>query len=150
MLDLSEVPVVDSNVAIYSFVSRDKSRYIKLIDEFSNSVVYIPESKFNKCFKIFKNILENEEMYADNIAHARNHEWFVPRSIDDSFSGSDYFMVDRVPIYVEMFKHVNKYKVYLDRDSLMSQSIYVLKAVNKKIKRCKKINKIEGLLYLNL
>ena len=150
MLELSKVPVVDSNVTIHSFISMKKSRCIELREVFSCFVIYIPESKFNKCFKIFKNILENEEMYADNIAHVRGHKWFKPKDIDDLFSGSDYFMADRVPIYVEMFKHISRYNVCLERDSLMSQNIYVLRAVNKKIKRCKKINKIEGLPYLNL
>ena len=56
MLDLSKVPVVDSNVAMYSFIAINKSRYIKLIDELSRSEVYFPASKFNKCFKVFKNI----------------------------------------------------------------------------------------------
>ena len=150
MLDLSKVPVVDSNVAIYSFLAIDKSRYIKLIDELSHSEIYFPESKFNKCFKVFKNILENEEMYADSISDARGRKWFRPREIDDSFTGSDYFILDRVPIYVEMFKHVNKYKVCLDRDSLLSQNICVLNAVNKKIKKRKRLNKVDGLPYLSL
>ena len=150
MLDLSKVPIVDSDVTMYSFISINKSRYIKLTDALSCSGVYFPETKFNKCFKIFKNLLENEEMYADNIYYTRGHEWIRPREINDSFTGNDYFMLDRIPIYVEMFKHVNEYKVCLDRDSLMSQNLCVLNAVNKKIKKCKRLNKIEGLPYLNL
>ena len=150
MLDLSKVPVIDSNVTMYSFIAIDKTRYIKLRDELSCSDVYFPESKFNKCFKIFKNILEDKEKYANYIASSRGNKWFRPREIDDSFTGGDYFILDRVPIYIEMFKHVNKYKVCLDRDSLMSQNICVLNAVNNKIKKCKRLNKIDGLPYLNL
>lgn len=150
MLDLSKVPVVDSNVTMYSFIAIDKIMYIKLRDDLVCSDIYFPESKFNKCFKIFKNILENEEIYADVIHYARGVKWFRPRAIDDSFTGGDYVVLDRVPIYVEMFKRVNKHKVCLDRDSLMSQNIYVLNAINKKIKKRKRLNKIEGLPYLNL
>lgn len=150
MLDLSKVPVVDSGVTMYSFNAIDKTRYIKLKDDVFRSEVYFPESKFNKCFEIFKNILEDKEKYADYITDSRGRKWFRPREIDDSFTGSDYFVLDRVPIYIEMFKHINKYKVCLDRDSLMSQNICVLNAVNNKIKKRKRLNKIDGLPYLNL
>lgn len=150
MLDLSKVPVIDSDVKIRSYQSLDGIRCINLEDEFTHSVIYFPESKFNKCFKAFKDVLENEGKYRKYFAYARGHQWFRPIEIEPSFSGSDYFIVDRVPIYVEMFKHISKCKVCLDRNSLLSQNLYILEAVNKKIKRCKKLNKIEGLLYLNL
>ena len=150
MLNLSNVPVVDNDVTISSYVSISGGRCIKLEDEFSNSRLYFPESKFNKYFKIFKEVLENGDRYRRCFASARGHEWFIPRDIDFSLGGSDYFMVDRVPIYIEMFKHISKYKVCLDRDSLLSQNICVLEAVNKKIKNRKKLSKTEGLPYLNL
>ena len=150
MLDLSKVPVIDNNVTIRSYMSIDHTRCIKLEDEFSNSVLYFPESKFNKYFKVFKDIVENEEPYSNRFASARGHNWFRPRDIDCSLSSGDYFMVDRVPIYVEMFKHISKYRVSLDRDSLLSQNLHVLEAVNKKIKNRKKLSKIEGLPYLSL
>lgn len=145
MLDLSKVPVVDSNVKPIN-----SERCIKLEDNFSCSELDIPESKFNKYFKMFKEVLDNEDRYRGYFASTRGHKWFRPRAIDSSLDGSDYFMVDRVPIYVEMFKHISKYKVYLDRDSLLSQDISVLETLNKKIKTRKTLNKIEGLLYLNL
>jgi hypothetical protein len=97
-----------------------------------------------------KNILENEDEYGEYFASARGHKWFRPRDIDCSLSGGDYFMVDRVPIYVEMFKHISKYKVCLDRESLLSQNVYVLETINNKIKRRKKLSKTKGLPYLNL
>lgn len=150
MLDISKVPVVDSNVTINSYVSIDGERCIKLEDDFSSSTLYLLESKFNKCFKIFKNILENEDEYRGYFAHARGYKWFKLRDIDCSLSGGDYFMVDRVPIYVEMFKHISRYKVCLERDSLLSQNLYVLETVNKKIKSRKKLSKAEGVPYLNL
>lgn len=150
MLDLSKVPVVDNDVTIRSYMSIDNTRCIKLEDEFSNSILYFPESKFNKYFKMFKNVLENGDGYSGYYASARGHKWFRPRDIDSSLGGSDYFMVDRVPIYVEMFKHISKYKVCLERNSLLSQNLYVLETVNKKIKSRKKLSKAEGLPYINL
>ena len=150
MLDISKVPVVDSNVTIYSYMSIDDTRCIKLHDEFSNSTLYFPESKFKKYFKMFKDILEREDAYRRIFASARGHEWFRPVDIDKELNCFDYFMVDRVPIYVEMFKHVGRYKVYLDRDSLLSQNLRVLETVNKKIKNRKKLNKTEDSVYLNL
>lgn len=150
MLDLSKVPVIDHDVTMCSYMSLGSERYIKLTDELSSSVLYIPESKFNKCFKVFKNILKNEGMYSGYILEGRGYRWFKPSHIEPSLGGGDYFRTDRIPIYIEMFKHVSKYKVYLDRDSLLSQNLYVLKIVNKKIKTRKKLNKIEGLPYLNL
>lgn len=150
MLDLSNVPVIDDNVTIHSYISFDDTRCIKLEDAFSSSALYFSESKFNKCFKVFKNILENEDEYRRYFASGRGHKWFKLRDIDASLDGSDYFMVDRVPIYVEMFKHVRKYKVCLDRDSLLSQNIDVLEVVNKKIKSRKRLNRVEGLPYLSL
>ena len=150
MLDISKVPVVESNVTINSYVSINGERCIKLEDDFSNSTLYFPESKFKKYFKMFKDILEREDAYRRIFASARGHEWFRPRDIVDSSGGFDYFMVDRVPIYVEMFKHISKYKVRLDRDGLLSQNLYILETVNKKIKNRKRLNKIEGLPYLSL
>lgn len=150
MLDLSKVPVIDSNVTIRSYMSINDERCIKLEDTFSSSTLYLLESKFNKCFKVLKNILENEDEYRRYFASARGHKWFRLRDIDCLLSGGDYFMVDRVPIYVEMFKHISRYKVRLDRDSLLTQNLYVLETVNKKIKTRKKLNKTEGLPYLNL
>jgi hypothetical protein len=150
MLDLSKVPVVDSNVTIRSYVSINNERCIKLEDTFSSSVLYLLESKFNRCFKVLKNILENEDEYRSYFASARGHKWFRLRDIDCSLSGGDYFMVDRVPIYVEMFKHISRYKVCLERDSLLTQNLYVLETVNKKIKSRKKLSKSEGVPYLNL
>ncbi len=150
MLDLSKVPVVDSHVTIRSYRAINNERCIKLEDTFSSSILYLLESKFNKCFKVLKNILEHEDEYAGCFASARGHKWFRLRDIDFSLSGGDYFMVDRVPIYVEMFKHISRYKVCLDRDSLLSQNIDVLETVNKEIKRRKKLRKTEGLPYLSL
>lgn len=150
MLDLSKVPVVDNNVKIRSYISIDNTRCIKLSDEFSSSMLIFPESKFNKYFKMFKDVLENEEIYSSSFASARGHKWFRPRDIDESLVGGDYFMVERVPIYIEMFKHISKYKVCLERDSLLSQNLYVLERVNKKIKNRKKLSKTEGLPYLSL
>lgn len=150
MLDISKVPVVDDDVEIRSYKSLDNIRYIKLWDGVSRSEIYIQESRFNKYFKLFKEVLKNRETYRRFFLSSRGREWFKPRDIDNSLNGSDYFMVDRVHIYIEMFKHISKYKAYLDRDSLSSQNISVLEAVNKKIKRCKKLNKAEGSLYLNL
>jgi hypothetical protein len=150
MLDLSRVPVVDSNVTIRSYMSINGERCIKLEDTFSSSILYLLESKFNRCFKVLKNILENEGEYGEYFARARGHKWFRLRDIDCSLSGGDYFMVDRVPIYVEMFKHISKYKVCLDRDSLLSQNLYVLETVNKRMKNRKKLSKANGLPYLNL
>jgi hypothetical protein len=150
MLDLSKVPVVDSNVKICSYMSISKTKCIKLEDMFSNSTLCFPESKFNKYFKIFKTVLENEEMYNKFYASSRGHKWFRPRDIDPSLWGIDFFMVERVPIYIEMFKHISRYKVCLDKDSLLSQNLYVLEEVNKKIKNRKKLNKIKNLPYLSL
>lgn len=150
MLDLSKVPVVDDNVTIYSYTSIDNSRCIKLEDAFSRSTLYFPESKFNKYFKAFKEVLENEEKHKHNFASGRGYKWFRPRDIDCALHGGDYFMVERVPIYIEMFKHISKYKVCLDRDSLLSQNLYVLEAVNKKIKNRKKLSKIKNLPYISL
>ena len=109
MLDISKVPVVDSNVTINSYVSINGERCIKLEDDFSSSTLYLLESKFNKCFKVFKNILENEDEYRCYFASGRGHEWFKLRDIDCSVGGGDYFMEDRVPIYVDMFKHISRY-----------------------------------------
>lgn len=150
MLDLSKVPVIDSDVTIYSYMSIDNKRCIKLNDGYSSSVLYFPESKFNKYFKMFKEVLENEEKYCDNFVSGRGHKWFRPSHIDDSLRCQDYFMVDRVPIYVEMLKHISKYKVCLDRDSLLSQNLYVLETVNKRIKKRKKLSEAEGVPYLSL
>lgn len=150
MLDISKVPVVDSDVKICSYVSISGTRCIKLMDNVTHSELCLKETNFNKCFKVLKSILKNKEAYKKFFLISRGNEWFSLRDIDYSLSGSDYFMVDRIPIYVEMFKHIGKYKVCLDRDSLLSQNIYVLETVNKKIKRRKKLNKAEGLLYLNL
>lgn len=150
MLDLSKVPVIDNDVTIRSYLAIDNTRCIKLEDEFSNSCLWFPESKFNKYFKMFKEVLEDGDRYRKYFASARGHKWFRPIDIDSSLGIGDYFMVDRVPIYVEMFKHIRKYKVCLDRDSLLSQNICVLEAVNKKIKNRKKLSKTEGLPYLNL
>jgi hypothetical protein len=150
MLDLSKVPVVDSNVKICSYMSISKIRCIKLEDMFSNSTLYFPESKFNKYFKMFKTVLENEETYNQFYAISRGHKWFKPTDIDNSLKCWDYFMVERVPIYIEMFKHISRYKVRLDKDSLLSQNLYILEEVNKKIKNRKKLNKIKNLPYLSL
>lgn len=150
MLDLSKVPIIDSEVKISSYIAINRQRCIKLNDEFSSSILYFPESKFNKYFNVFKEVSENESMYRDKFASARGRTWFRPKDIDTSLSGSDYFMLERVPIYLEMFKHISKYKVCLDRDSLLSQSLYVLETVNNKIKNRKKLNKTEGLPYLSL
>lgn len=150
MLDLSNVPVVDSDVAIRSYISFDTTRCITLEDALTNSVLSFPESNFNKHFRLFKDVLKNKEKYRKFIARCRGKEWLRIRDIDNSLNSNDYFMVDRVPIYVEMFKYIKRYKVCLDRDSLLSQNICILESVNKKIKRCKKLNKIDGLLYLNL
>lgn len=150
MLDLSKVPVIDSNVTIHRCIIRGR-RCIKLEDDLSCSTLYLLESKFNRCFNIFKNILDNEDKYRGYFVSARGCEWFRPGDIDCSLGNrGDYFMVDRVPIYVEMFKHISRYKVCLDRDSLLSQNIYVLEAINNKIKNRKKLSKTEGLPYLSL
>lgn len=150
MLDISEVPVIDSNVTICKYSALGGVKYIKLSDNVSRSVLYIPELRFNKYFNTFKDVLNNQEKYSKIFIMSRGHNWFRFVDIDRSLLGTDYFMVDRVPIYVEMFKHISKYKVCLDRDSLLSQNLCVLEAVNKKIKNCKKLNKIDGLLYLKL
>jgi hypothetical protein len=150
MLDISKVPVIDNDVTISIYMSISNKRCIKLIDTFSRSAVFFPESQFKKYFNMFKDVLENEEKYKKIFASARGCKWFRPKDIDSSLSGGEYFILERVPIYLEMFKHVVKYKVCLDRDSLLSHNLNILEAVNNKIQKRKKLNKIEGLPYLNL
>lgn len=152
MLDFSEVPIVDSGISITTYKGITGRQIIKLDDRVSMSTLYIPESNFNKMFKAIKKIVANLDEHRDKFLMARGHEWVMFKDLDrvlfcDCY---DYFMVDRIPMYVEMLKHIKKYKVYLNRESLLSQHIEVLEAINKKIKRRKKLYEIEDTKYITL
>lgn len=152
MLDYSEVPIIDSNISITTYKGITGRKIIKLDDRVSMSTLYIPESDFNKTFKAIKKIVANLGEHRGKFLSARGHEWVRFKDIDRVLFCEcyDYFMVDRIPIYVEMLKHIKKCKVYLDRESLLSQRIEVLEAVNKKIKRRKKLYKIEDSKYITI
>lgn len=150
MLDISNVPVINSRVKIKKFVSIYGDWCIRVDDEETDTVIRFGEKVFNKYFKALKEVMENPDKYRDIFASARGYEWFKIQSIDRKLYCNSYIRLDRVPIYIEMFKHIDKYKIYLDRDSLLAQDLYVLKEVNDKIQKRQRLRKVDSKPYINI
>jgi hypothetical protein len=150
MLDISNVPVIDSRVEIKKFMSIYRDWCIRLDDYETDTIIRFGEKMFNKYFKALKEVMENPDKYHHIFATARGYKWFQIHSIDRKLYCNSYIRLDRVPIYIEMFKHIDKFKIYLDRDSLLAKDLYVLKEVNDKIQKRQRLRKVDGKPYINI
>lgn len=151
MLDISNVPNVDTDVRIKKHTIINGVCIYVLSDEQTYSRVYFNKKNIKKYLKVFEDVIKNQDKYRHVFHNARGYEWFRIIYIDDSLTGSsDYLRLDRVPIYIEMFKHIGKCKVYLDKEHLLSQNLYVLEEVNKKIKTRKRLYKVDNKPYIKV
>lgn len=149
MLDISNVPIIDG-IKIHRCRVGDNKRWFELIDEQIDTRILFREDMFNRYIKALKDVIENKDKYRNIFIHTGGNIYFKLHYVDRSLPTYSYINLYRVPIYIEILKHIDKYNVCLDKDRLLILDLDVLEEVNKRIKKRKRLYKVDNKPYIKV